>query len=1113
MAEAQSKIHIIWITLVVILKLTAAQNYNVTFETEEEKPKGTFVGNVSSSFHFLSEIPHEEWGYIQFGFLTQSYIQTLLSLNQKTGILTTAVIIDRESQNVCQPKPSCSLIFDVAVRSSRPQSSFFAIISVTLIIKDINDNSPLFPSSVMYLEISESTVARTAFLIDSASDKDSGEFSVQGYEIGQQDGDFGLEVIRKLDGSFTVKLIVNSQLNREVKDKYSVVIIAMDGGVPKKFGALSVNITVTDVNDNSPVFTEENYNVTIHENVTIGTTIITLTAVDEDTGKNSEIIYRFSPHQLDTRVNDLFSIARNTGELIVKNKLIYESGTFYKIIVEASDHGDQPQVSQVIVTVHVLDVGNNAPTVEINLLSPGNSKIVNISESASIGTFVAHVNVNDKDTGENGEVSCVISDKNFELLRMTKGYKVVIKKTLDRETQDLHSIFVSCHDKGSPSLSASSSFLVSVSDENDFTPRFIKPLFTGTVPENKRELRTFMKVEAFDEDLNKNGEIRYSIDPASTNYKFFINENSGHIRPDQVFDRENRTEIRFTVIAVDKGSPALTGSARVKVTITDYNDNAPVIQEPTSFSVKENKNTNTLVGSLKASDADEGDNAKLMFLMKPEYEDLVPFVVYPDGVIKTNRQLDRETQGRYDFVIVVVDQGTPRLSSSANITVTVSDDNDHIPVIKFPMDGNNTVTINNDIKPGQKVVQIIASDFDQDDNGISGYAIISGNEENLFVIDPKQGGIYLSKPVTIVKQNRSFHMVISVYDGGNPSLSVNKQLVIIVKEANVTDIAANQEETANNVIIVVVVVIVTLVLSVFMIMVICFLRKFDARNKAQKKCNGSMIVAADEKYPTCFLDNQTQYLENSTTSNNSTDLLTYDPLSSLPKKKEVSFDLDETYERHRNDLHNSTLSTFTGQDMEQLSPTPPDDPEGRVSEGRQLSNIQLLQYHQALLESQTRAWLQSQELLEDSNSFETTQTEDKFSDTSEEVTASDSGKGGSEDELPTQSHGRNTKGHGAPPGKLKTHHYVAPEYRQQGDLQRQACNLQFDDLKIHSPPINTSDLDLDLCCHPSTSSCSLSHSTPRPNSRLAVPYLKDYSHDMTLDSACESHEWDTASYV
>lgn len=900
-----------------MLKQSEAQNYNVSFEIEEEKPKGTFVGNVSSSLHFLSEIPYEEWGYIQFGFLTQSFVQSLLTLNQKTGILTTALVIDRESKEVCQPKPLCTLIFDVAVRSSRPQSSFFAIISVALTIKDINDNSPLFPSNVLFLDIPESTRARTAFLIDSASDKDSGEFSVQGYEIGKQDGDFNLEVVRKLDGSFTVKLIVNSQLDRETKDKYSVVIIAMDGGLPKRFGALSVNITVTDVNDNEPVFKEDGYNVTVHENVTIGTPIMTLEAVDEDIGKNAEIVYRFSPHQLDTRVNDLFSISPNTGEIIVKNKLIYESGTFYKIIVEASDNGDQPQVSQVIVTIHVLDVGNNAPTVEINLLSPGNSRIVNVSESSPAGTFVAHVNVNDKDTGENGEVACIISDLNFELLRMTKGYKVVIKKILDRETQDLHTVFISCHDNGTPSLSASASFLVSVSDENDFTPTFIRPLFTGTVEENKRELRTFMKVEAFDEDLDKNGEIRYSIDSASTNYKFWINEKSGHIRPDQVFNREESPEITFMVLAIDRGNPALTGSASVKVIITDYNDNAPIIHEPTTFEVKENKNTNTFVGKLNATDADEGENAKLMFVMKPELEHLVPFVIYPDGVIKTNRELDREKKERYDFVVVVFDQGVPRLSSSANVTVLVQDDNDNMPEFNFPADGNKTITIYSDTKPGEKVVQILAKDLDKGINGISGYAIISGNEENLFVIDPKEGAIFLSKPVT-VKQNRSFHMVVSVYDGGNPSLSVNKDLFIKVIEANVTNIAMNQEETPNNVIIVIVVVVVTLMLSVFMVMVICFLRKFDARNKSQKKCNGSMIVAADEKYPTCFLDNQAQYLENSTTSNNSTDLLTYDPLSSLPKKKEVSFDLDETYERRRDDLNNSTMSTFTGQDMEQV---------------------------------------------------------------------------------------------------------------------------------------------------------------------------------------------------
>ena len=921
MAASSCKFPVLLLATVVLLQESFAQNYNVTFEIEEEKPMGTLVGNLSSAFRFLSEIPHEEWGYVQFGFLTQSYVQSLLRLNTKTGILTTDAIIDRESKNICQSQSSCRLTFDVAVRSSRPQSSFFAIISVTLTIIDVNDNAPVFPTDVLDLNISESAPAKTGFLIDSASDLDTGNFSVQSYEIGKQDGDFDLEVVRKLDGSFTVKLIVNSQLDREVKDKYSVVIIAMDGGMPKQFGAVSVNITVTDINDNGPEFTETSYNVTVRENVTVGSTILTLKAVDLDTGKNSEIIYRFSPHQLDTRVNDLFSIAPKTGDLMVKNKLTYESGTFYKIIVEASDKGDQPQVTQVIVTIHVLDVGNNSPTVEINLLSPGNSRIVNISESASIGTFVAHVNVKDKDMGENGEVSCIISDLSFELLSMTgKGYKVVIKKTLDREIQDLHSVFISCNDKGSPSLSASSSFLVSVSDENDFTPTFIKPVFKGSVPENKRELRTFMRVEAFDDDTNSNGEIRYSIDPGSTPYKFWINERSGYIRPDQIFDREVTPEVSFTVLAVDKGSPSLTGSVRVEVTITDYNDNSPSILEPTEFSVMENKNTNTVVGTLNATDADEGENAKIMFVIKPEYETLVPFVVYPDGVIKTNRQLDRERQSRYDFVVVVFDQGSPRLSSSANITVFVTDDNDHTPEIKFPADGNSSVTIYSDIKPGQKVVQILAEDLDTDNNGISGYAIISGNEENVFVVDSKQGGIYLSKAVN-VKQNRSFHLVISVYDGGNPSLSVNKRLRIIVKEANITDLTLDQGETGSNVVIVVVVMVVTLVLSVFMVMVICFLRKFDGRNKTKSKCNGNMIVAADEKYPACFLDSQSRYLDNSTASNNSTDLLTYDPLCSLPKKKEVSFDLDETYERQRNDLHNSTMSTFTGQDIEQVALT------------------------------------------------------------------------------------------------------------------------------------------------------------------------------------------------
>lgn len=896
-----------------ILAGIRAQNYQMTFTILEERSKDTYIGNVTNNPQFIADIPAEEFGYIRFGFLKQTYVQTILTLHEMTGVITTAVVIDRESRNICQSQVVCELSFNVAVRSARPQSSFFAIIAVTLVIEDINDNAPLFPHDILSLEISESATAGTSFHIESAVDPDAGINSVQSYEIRQQDGDFSLNVIKKLDGSFTVKLIVNSQLDRETKDSYRVVIVASDGGNPKKFGALAVNISVTDINDNAPVFVEKSYNITVRENITVDSTVLQLSATDKDIGENGRVTFRFAKNQLDAQVNDLFRLTPDLGELKLKSRLVYSSDRSYRIIAEAVDNGAQPQATQVIITVHVIDVGNNRPIVEVNLIGKENSRIVNLSESASPGTFVAHINVIDMDKGDNGIVDCQISDNKFDLQSMSgKGFKVVVKGELDRESQDLHHIQISCHDYGTPQLSASSSFLVSLSDENDCAPIFTHEIFTGTIPENSEDFRPFVQIIAFDEDYGNNSVVRYFIDRESTDLKFLIDELDGTLRADQTFDREAMPVIMFKVIARDLGSPSLSNKATVKLTISDMNDNAPDIKDPVVFSIIENEQSGSFVGVLRATDADaEGVNSRVMFLIDPVMESTVPFVVFPDGKIQTNRELDREAQNIYKFNVLAVDQGTPRLSSSALVTVLVNDSNDNEPRLTFPKEKNNTAVIYSDVKPGHKVAQIFAEDLDDGLNAIMTYDIIKGNTEGLFVIDTQSGGIYLNKQVDII-HNKTFHLTIAVRDG-LPKHTVESDLyIVMVKAVNSTQ----EEDSSSNKTIVVIVVVLTVVLSVIMIITICFLRRFDHRSKARRNLD---IVAPDEKYPKCYMDSTSRYMDSSLGSNDHL-TLTYDPMSpGCPKKKEVSFDIDDHLDHSDlRDQHNTTMSTFSVPECEKV---------------------------------------------------------------------------------------------------------------------------------------------------------------------------------------------------
>ena len=96
------------------------------------------------------------------------------------------------------------------------------------------------------------------------------------------------------------------------------------------------------------------------------------------------------------------------------------------------------------------------------------------------------------------------------------------------------------------------------------------------------------------------------------------------------------------------------------------------------------------------------------------------------------------------------------------------------------------------------------------------------------------------------------------------------------------------------------------------------------------------------------------------------------------------------------------------------------------------------------------------------------------------------------------------------PGKFQTRHYVAPEFRRQGSLQRKACDINFDDNRVHSP---ASPLNDDMPYRPE-SRASLTNSTPRPNSRAAMFYPNENSFNRTLDSVGDhAGDWDSASYV
>lgn len=827
------KFHQILISLTIFVRVITSKDLN--YSVAEERGKDVFLGNVAVDADLRSAVTDEaDFKTLRFNFLTQGYQYTsYFKIDEQTGDLKTAKNIDREE--ICVFSNECDIPLEVAASGI---GVFFQKIKITVHIIDMNDNRPNFTSSILHLSISEASHAGSEFNIEGATDRDSLNYSVKSYRVDPPGTPFEAKFTRNLDGTSVVKLTISKALDREIHDNYQIQLIAIDGG--NQTGSLTVNITVTDVNDNPPVFSKKSYNVTVQEDIALNKTILIVSASDLDIGKNGEITYRISSNQ-PINTQKLFSIEATSGELKVIGNLMYELNKPYQLIVEALDKGDQPRVSQAYVYVNVLDSENNPPIIKINLLSDTNMS--RISEYANMGAVVAHVAVEDKDTGRNGLVTCSITSGYFQLQRLdVNEYKVIVQNPLDRELISEHYVSIYCRDVGSPPLDSRASFKVEVLDENDHSPKFTNEIYNASITENNNLDAVILQVNAGDLDSGINARITYHLH-SDAGSSFSIHPDTGVIRTNKVFDREIKSEYKFRVFAVDGGKEPRSSTAVVVLTIGDVNDNAPQFTQ-TAFkaTVQENLRPDANVTKVYATDRDFDMNGLVTFSMK--YDKSIPFMVFPDGTIKTTAKLDRENISQYIFSVVARDQGNPPLSNTVDVTVMVGDANDNSPVITYPNASNDTITIPYAMRLNSVIAVLKAHDIDIGKNKELVYYIKSRNDSDFFNLNSRTGEIIIAKQLN-EKNIDKYLLQIAISDQGTPRQTSLTKFFINVVLKNITSVTPlpQLEEQPYNVAIVVTVVVVTLVLSASILVTIFIIKRLDQQ---KKKYSGEVLVSGNK---------------------------------------------------------------------------------------------------------------------------------------------------------------------------------------------------------------------------------------------------------------------------
>nr|XP_004664705.2 protocadherin beta-15-like [Jaculus jaculus] len=594
-----------------------------------------------------------------------------LQLNLQTGRLILKEKLDREM--LCGPNEPCVMRFQVLLKNP------LEIFQAELLVGDVNDHSPEFPEREMTLKIVENSPSGTVFPLKNAQDLDVGSNNIQNYNIGPN-SHFHVSIQDQGSGRIYPELVLDRELDREEQEEFRLTLTALDGGSPPRSGTAQIRVLVLDVNDNAPEFAQTHYEVQIPENSPLGSLAVKVSATDFDSGINGEITYSLFYSSQD--ISNTFELNTLSGEVRLIKMLDFETISSYELGIEAYDGGGLS--GKCSVSIRVVDVNDNYPEL---ILSSLNSPIPENFLEVEVALF----RTRDRDSGENGRMVCYIQDGVPFMLKpsIDNFYKLVTEGPLDRESRDEYNITITVSDMGTPRLKTEHNITVQVSDVNDNAPAFSQTSYTLLVPENNSPGLHIGTVSATDRDSGTNAQITYSLLPPQEGDQdpqlalaslLSIHADSGQLFALRALDYEALRAFEFRVGAADRGSPALSSQALVRVLVLDANDHAPFVlypphnaSTPCTELLPRAAEPGYLLTKVVAVDGDSGRNAWLSFQLLQASEPGLFSVWAHNGEVRTARLLSERDAPRHRLLVLVQDNGEPPLSASVTLHVLLVD--------------------------------------------------------------------------------------------------------------------------------------------------------------------------------------------------------------------------------------------------------------------------------------------------------------------------------------------------------------------------------------------------------------------------------------------------------
>ncbi|XP_048650555.1 cadherin EGF LAG seven-pass G-type receptor 3 isoform X2 [Marmota marmota marmota] len=635
-----------------------------------------------------------------------------------------------------------------------PLSNNTGLVSIQVV--DINDHTPIFVSTPFQVSVLENAPLGHSVIHIQAVDADHGENARLEYSLTGVAPDTPFVI-----NSATGWVSVSGPLDRESVEHYFFGVEARDHGSPPLSASASVTVTVLDVNDNRPEFTMKEYHLRLNEDAAVGTSVVSVTAVDRDA--NSAISYQITGGN--TRNRFAISTQGGVGLVTLALPLDYKQERYFKLVLTASDRALHDHC---YVHINITDANTHRPVFQSAHYS------VSMNEDRPVGSTVVVISASDDDVGENARITYLLEDNLPQFRIDADSGAITLQAPLDYEDQVTYTLAITARDNGIPQKADTTYVEVMVNDVNDNAPQFVASHYTGLVSEDAPPFTSVLQISATDRDVHANGRVQYTFQNGEDgDGDFTIEPTSGIVRTVRRLDREAVPVYELTAYAVDRGVPPLRTPVSIQVTVQDVNDNAPVFPaEEFEVRVKENSIVGSVVAQITAIDPDEGPNAHIMYqIVEGNIPELFQMDIFSGELTAL---IDLDYEARQEYVIVVQATSAP-LVSRATVHVRLVDQNDNSPVLNnFQILFNNYVSNRSDTFPSGIIGRIPAYDPDVSDDLF--YSFERGNELQLLVVNQTSGELRLSRKLD---NNRPLvaSMLVTVTDGLH---SVTAQCVLRV---------------------------------------------------------------------------------------------------------------------------------------------------------------------------------------------------------------------------------------------------------------------------------------------------------------------------------------------